>query len=273
MIEQRVYYVRSESGNPLSGSEDFGRELFGRNEPGFEGRREGGRGERRGGRHGGGLGAHVRRLFEMREGPDFREGKDSHGAHGGRHEHGFCGRGEREGRGGGFEGRHGGGGHGFFGRGMGGHRERLFDAGDLKLVILKLLSEQPSYGYQLIKTMEERLAGGYTPSAGVVYPTLTLLEEEGLAACATENGKKVYSATAEGLKYLDENKRRVEQLFERLEEAGRGFARGRSPELMKAFMNLRGAVVARVSRESVTAEQIHKITEAINAAAKAIDEL
>jgi DNA-binding PadR family transcriptional regulator len=143
----------------------------------------------------------------------------------------------------------------------------------LKLVILKLLSEQPSYGYQLIKTMEERLAGGYTPSAGVVYPTLTMLEEEGFAASSTENGKKVYSVTPEGLSYLEENKRRVEQLFERLEEAGRGFARGRSPELMKAFMNLRGAVVARVSRESVTPEQIHKITEAINAAAKAIDEL
>ena len=60
----------------------------------------------------------------------------------------------------------------------------MFDAGDMKLVILKLLSEQPSYGYQLIKTMEERLAGGYTPSAGVIYPTLTMLEEEGLAASA-----------------------------------------------------------------------------------------
>jgi DNA-binding PadR family transcriptional regulator len=166
-----------------------------------------------------------------------------HGFGGGRHEH-----------------RHGG-------------RERLFDAGDLKLVILKLLSEQPSYGYQLIKTMEERLAGGYTPSAGVIYPTLTMLEEEGLATATLENGKKVYSVTPEGLKYLEENKRRVEALFERLEEAGKGFRRGRSPELMKAFQNLRGAVVARVSRESVTAEQIRKISEAINAAAKAIDEL
>jgi DNA-binding PadR family transcriptional regulator len=149
----------------------------------------------------------------------------------------------------------------------------MFDAGDVKLVILKLLSEQPSYGYQLIKTMEERLAGGYTPSPGVIYPTLTMLEEEGLATSSTENNKKVYSATAEGTAYLEENKRRVEALFERLEEAGKGFERGRSPEIMKAFHNLRTAVVARVSRESVTAEQIGKISEAINAAAKAIDEL
>lgn len=171
---------------------------------------------------------------------------------------------------------------GHFGRGFGGRRhehrhgggrERMFDAGDLKLVILKLLSEQPSYGYQLMKTMEERLAGGYMPSAGVIYPTLTMLEEEGLASSSVENNKKVYSVTTEGLEYLQQNKRRVEALFQRLEEAGRGFERGRSPEIMKAFHHLRTAVVARVSRESTTTEQIGKIAEAINAAAKAIDEL
>jgi DNA-binding PadR family transcriptional regulator len=155
----------------------------------------------------------------------------------------------------------------------GGGRDRLFDAGDLKLVILKLLSERPSYGYQLIKAMEERLAGGYTPSAGVIYPTLTLLEEEGLAASTVESNKKVYSVTPEGTEFLEENKVRVDALFERLDEAGRGFQRGRSPEIMKAFQNLRGAVLARVSRGNATEEQIAKIAEAINAAAKAIDEL
>ena len=163
--------------------------------------------------------------------------------------------------------------HGGFGHGFGGGRERLFDAGDIKLVILKLLSEQPSYGYQLIKTMEQRLSGGYTPSAGVIYPTLTMLEEEGLASASSENNKKVYSVTPEGMEYLEANKERIEQLFDRLEETGRGFERGRSPELLKAFMNLRGSVVARLSRTSVTPEQIRKIKEAIDAAAKSIDEL
>jgi len=162
---------------------------------------------------------------------------------------------------------------GWIGHGFGAGRERLFDAGDIKLVILKLLSEQPSYGYQLIKTMEQRLSGGYTPSAGVIYPTLTMLEEEGLAAAAIENGKKVYSVTSEGMEFLQANKRRIGELFERLDEAGRGFQRGRSPEVMKAFHNLRSAVVARLFRESVTPEQVRSITEAINAAAKAIDEM
>jgi DNA-binding PadR family transcriptional regulator len=198
---------------------------------------------------------------------------------GGHHHHG---RGEFAERGGGFdrwfagwrerdrEGRHG----GFGGRerGFGRGGERLFDAGDVRLVVLKLLSEQPSYGYQLMKTMEQTLAGGYMPSAGVIYPTLTMLEEEGLAISTSENNKKIYSLTPEGTEYLENNKERIGELFERLEETGRGFERGRSPEIMKAFMNLRSAVMARVSRESVKPEQIKKITEAINAAAKTIDE-
>lgn len=181
----------------------------------------------------------------------------------------------------GFEGRgcEGRGRHGFGGPWRGGRERgfgggRLFDAGDLKLVILKMLSEEPSYGYQLMKKMEERLAGGYSPSAGVIYPTLTLLEEEGLASASTStDNKKVYTVTSAGLQFLEENKQRLEELFARLEEARGGFERGRSPEIMKAFMNLRGAVMARVFRGNVTAEQIRKITEAINAAAKAIDEL
>jgi len=159
------------------------------------------------------------------------------------------------------------------GRGFGGGRERMFDAGDIRLVIVKLLSEQPSYGYQLIKTMEERLAGGYSPSAGVIYPTLTMLEEEGLAAGASENNKKVYSLTPQGLEYLEAHKQRVEELFARLQHAERGFRRGRSPEILHAFMHLGSAVTDRVRRENVSAEQLRRIADAIHAAAKTIEEL
>ena len=238
--------------------------------------RFGGRERRRGGRY-----ERFKRRFEGRRERSF----EAHGG-GGRERHESCGgsdeRLERNfgrGRERSFDahreryGAFGGGPHDRVERGFGVRRERLFDAGDLKLVILKLLSEQPSYGYQLIKTMEQRLAGGYTPSAGAIYPTLTMLEEEGLATASLENDKKVYSVTPEGTEYLRTNKRQVEGLFQRLEEAGRGFRRGRSPEIMKAFMDLRGAVVTRVSRERLTSEQIRKIADAIHAAAKAIDEL
>jgi DNA-binding PadR family transcriptional regulator len=141
-------------------------------------------------------------------------------------------------------------------------------------VILKLLSEEPSYGYQLMKTMEERLAGGYTPSAGIIYPTLTMLEEEGLISAATSEGnKKVYSVTGQGQEFLEGHKERIGRLFMRLEEAGEEFRRGRSPELMKAFMNLRGAVGARLIRNNATPEQIQKLAGIIDRAAKEIDEL
>jgi hypothetical protein len=73
--------------------------------------------------------------------------------------------------------------------------------------------------------------------------------------------------------FLAQNKERLAFVFDRLKEAGEGFRRRRTPEIMKAFHNLRGAVGARVSRETVTAEQIRKIAEAINAAAAAIDGL
>src|SRR5580692_9109520 len=187
------------------------------------------------GRRGPGTGAHdsQERGRGVRGFAGFGHGFRSHGRGG--PESGFGGRGP-----GGFD------------RGFGEGRGRLFDAGDVKLVILKLLSEVPAYGYQLIKTMEERLSGGYTPSAGVIYPTLTMLEEEGLATASSKSNKKVYSVTAEGMEYLKTNRRRVEELFERLDEAGRHFERGRSPEMRKAFKNLFDAAMARVSREGVT---------------------
>src|SRR6201996_2992580 len=65
--------------------------------------------------------------------------------------------------------------------GGGGGRERHFDNGELRFVILQLIADKPSYGYEIIKAIEERLAGAYAPSPGVVYPTLTMLEEEGYA--------------------------------------------------------------------------------------------
>src|SRR3990172_691847 len=80
------------------------------------------------------------------------------------------------------------GGHG---RGRGGPRRgRVFEQGDLKYVILKLLAEKPRHGYEIIKELEERFGGTYAPSAGTVYPTLALLEDLGYASVAPEGGGK-----------------------------------------------------------------------------------
>jgi DNA-binding PadR family transcriptional regulator len=164
----------------------------------------------------------------------------------------------------------------FMGRfegGFGGGRERLFDNGQLRLVILQLVSEKPSYGYEIIKAIEERLAGAYSPSPGVVYPTLTMLEEEGYATVAsTEGSKKLYTITERGSEYLTANQPTVKAIMGRMEQAGKIFGRGRSPQIMRAIGNLKLALKMRTARGGLSAEQIGKIADAIDAAARTIDE-
>jgi DNA-binding PadR family transcriptional regulator len=167
----------------------------------------------------------------------------------------------------GFMGRH--------GRGFGGgDRERLFDSGELRLVILALLAEKPSYGYEIIKAIEERLSGGYAPSPGVVYPTLTLLEEESYATVSSaEGGKKLYTVTDLGSEFLKTNQATIQAIFGRMEQAGKAFGRGRSPQIMRALMNLKFALKMRAGQGNLSPEQTRKITEAIDAAARVISEI
>jgi DNA-binding PadR family transcriptional regulator len=140
-------------------------------------------------------------------------------------------------------------------------------------VILQLIADKPSYGYEIMKAIEERLSGGYAPSPGVVYPTLTLLEEEGFATVtATEGNKKLYAATEQGKEYLKANRVMLKAIFGRMEQAGKVFGRGRSPQIKRAIMNLKFALKMRVERPDLSAEQVSKIAEAIDAAARAIDE-
>jgi DNA-binding PadR family transcriptional regulator len=159
-----------------------------------------------------------------------------------------------------------------FEHGFGGGRERFFDSGHLRLVILQLIAEKPSYGYEIIKAIEERLSGGYAPSPGVVYPTLTLLEEEGLATSSMEGNKKLYTASEQGKEYLKANNATVKVIFGRMEQARKVFGRGRSPQIMRALMNLKLALKMRAGRGDLSSEQVSKIAEALDAAARAIDE-
>jgi DNA-binding PadR family transcriptional regulator len=156
----------------------------------------------------------------------------------------------------------------------GGGRERFFDNGHLRMVILQLIADKPSYGYEIIKAIEERLSGGYAPSPGVVYPTLTLLEEEGLAMVASTDGnKKRYAATEEGKAYLRDNQTTLKAIFGRIQAAGKMFGRGRSPQIKRAIMNLKFALKMRVERGNLSAEQLSSIAAALDAAARTIDEV
>ncbi|ESY07342.1 PadR family transcriptional regulator [Mesorhizobium sp. RSR565B] len=135
-----------------------------------------------------------------------------------------------------FGGRGGGGfgpfGHGGRGGGRGGPGDmfragRMLADGDLKLITLSLLAEAPRHGYDIIKALEERTSGIYSPSPGVVYPTLTFLEEAGYAASAADGNKKVFSITEAGQAHLAENREMIDGVLEHLERFGRKMAKAR----------------------------------------------
>jgi DNA-binding PadR family transcriptional regulator len=92
--------------------------------------------------------------------------------------------------------------------------------GDLRLIALALIAEQPRHGYEIIKLLEDRTAGWYSPSPGVVYPTLTFLEEVGYVTAQAEGAKKLYAITEQGSDHLAENRHLVEAVLERLAAIG-----------------------------------------------------
>lgn len=158
-------------------------------------------------------------------------------------------------------------GQGRGGRHHGGARAlgRFFAHGDLRLVILKLIAEKPRHGYEVIKAIEDSVAGAYSPSPGVIYPTLTLLEELGYVTAEADGAKKLYSITAEGLSFLTANRATVEALEARIAEAGGGRG-GRPQEVMRAMYDLKSALRARMSEGRLTAEQLDAISAAIDEA-------
>jgi DNA-binding PadR family transcriptional regulator len=150
----------------------------------------------------------------------------------------------------------------------------MFEQGDLKYVILRLLAEKPRHGYEIIKELEDRFSGAYAPSAGTVYPTLTLLEDLGYATVVPEEGgKKVYSITPEGEKYLEENKGAVEDIFERISDIGSSFLSEAVMDVNKAFGRVARATYTSVPWQSGDKSVIAEIKRVLEQAATEIEEI
>jgi DNA-binding PadR family transcriptional regulator len=173
------------------------------------------------------------------------------GRHGGR----FGGRFDR----GGFGGRFGG------PDGMGGDEmmraRRMLAQGDLRLLALALIAQAPRHGYEIIKLVEEKTGDWYSPSPGIVYPTLTYLEEAGYVTASTEGAKKLYTITDEGKAYLDANRDIIKVVLDRLaaigEKVGRWRRANRSereealpPLVDAAIRNLREIVAKRLDNDA-----------------------
>ena len=198
--------------------------------------------------------------MHMHEHEGHIHGHGGHCGHGHGHEHGH--------RGGGHWG-HGGGG-GRMGRGGLG---RFFAHGDLRLVILNLIAEKPRHGYEVIKAIEEAVAGAYSPSPGTIYPTLTWLEELGYVTVAPseEGTKKLHAITGQGRAFLEANRPALDALLKRMEEAGKARASGDAPQIVRAMENLRLALRLRLSRGALSPEQVDAVAAALDTAATTVE--
>ena len=191
----------------------------------------------------------------------------------GRHHHGHHDRHAGPGRG--F-----GGGWGWEGFGAGpggrygGRGRRMFDGSELRLVLLKLIADQPRHGYDLIREVEEMTGGAYSPSPGMIYPTLTLLDDTGLIEeQQAEGAKKLYAATDEGHAHLAENAEEVEALIARLTRLGEKSRNSESHGVKRAMMNLGMALRNRFMAGDFDDETLQKLVDLIDETAKKVERL
>jgi DNA-binding PadR family transcriptional regulator len=186
-----------------------------------------------------------------------RKGRGDPEGHGGGHHHHGRFRGDGFGRRSGFGGRGGGGG-------------RLFGPGDLRLILLGLIAEKPSHGYELIRAIEERVGGGYSPSPGSIYPTLTLLEELGhVRAASSEGAKRLFEITDEGREFIAQNKANIDGITARMGLAARSMAGQMPPEAVhQAMHTLKAALM--LHRGTWSDSESDRVRDIIERAAEAI---
>ncbi|MBV8192499.1 MAG: PadR family transcriptional regulator [Alphaproteobacteria bacterium] len=166
--------------------------------------------------------------------------------------------------------RHGWGGESDEGRG----RRRVFDSGELRLVLLKLIGDQPRHGYDLIRAIEELSGGVYVPSPGVVYPTLTMLSDMGhIEEAKSEGARKAFAITADGTAHLAEKKAEVDALFARLAELASLRQRTDAAPVRRALANLRAVLMNRLERDDVRPETVHTVAGILDEAAQKIERL
>jgi DNA-binding PadR family transcriptional regulator len=199
-------------------------------------------------------------MFGMRHFGSHHEDRHAAGRHGrwGHHRHG----GGRHGRG------------GFGGDGEMMRAGRMLAQGDLRLLALALIAQQPRHGYEIIKVLEEKTEGWYAPSPGIVYPTLTYLEEAGYVTAQADGAKKLYTITGEGSAYLEANRSFVDAVLERLDAVGervrarndegddeeRGRRGPRMPRLVRAaFANVRDVAAERLKNNGDTEAKVVEV--------------
>jgi len=185
--------------------------------------------------------------------------------HPGRHGHRHLGQGGR---------------HGFRRRRWGGdeegrgRRRRVFDSGELRLLLLGLIADEPRHGYELIRAIEELSGGVYAPSPGLIYTTLTMLHEMGQIEEAQSGGaRKAFAVTPDGTAHLAERKAELDALLARLSELATARERTDHAPIRRAVQNLRTVLLYRFERDEVAAETVHQAAAILDEAAQRIEKL
>lgn len=160
-----------------------------------------------------------------------------------------------------------------FGSGRRGLKFRVFDRGDLKYVILRLLSQKPMHGYEVMRALEEESGGCYSASPGSVYPTLQMLEDQSYVVCEEKEGKKVYTITDEGREFLKENGDVVDDILDRVSDFTDRFFRSEMRDLTGSFRRLAQITFERGVRWAETPEELQKMIDILDRAAQEIEDI
>ncbi|HDS3783233.1 PadR family transcriptional regulator [Enterobacter ludwigii] len=156
----------------------------------------------------------------------------------------------------------------------GGRRPRFFGHGDLRLVILDILTHNASHGYELIKAIENMTQGNYTPSAGVIYPTLDYLQDQTyITITEEENGRKRIAITVAGQQWLDENQEQLAQIQARIKARSVGFQLRKNPQMKRALDNFKAVLDLKVNQGELSDAQLKQIIGVIDRAALEISQL
>jgi len=158
------------------------------------------------------------------------------------------------------------------GRRFGLRGDRPFNYGEFRLLALAMIGEEPRHGYELMKAVEERMGGSYTPSPGVIYPTLSWLEDMGYVSVETEQAnRKRYRITPEGEAFLTANRAPVDELRSRMGRGRGGRPDGVPAPILRGMENLKLALRLRMGGEPFDPSTVESIAAALDAAAQAVE--
>ena len=148
-----------------------------------------------------------------------------------------------------------------------------FGRGDLRLVILEMLENHPSYGYEIMRALEQRFHGFYTPSAGTIYPTLQWLQDLGYVTVAEQEGRKNYTITEEGRRFLAAGEPRVDEIWERMRGWAGPFEKREFRDEMRRFTDELREMGRDLRHEArwASPEKLRRVREIVTRAGREIE--